>query len=195
MTEKTTSAVLCECQTEANKRMRRGIIKLLVAFLLALPSVTANAGLYACNNTTETLETTIGFIDPASKVWSSVGWYTLASGKCEEVVTGPLAHDSRGRFALFLYTQNNGAVWTRSNATFCIGRGGKIEGRENCEARGYETKWFEGICPDQDTFIVHYMPSGWVRTSRDSASNYVGINRPLGDIRQDCQLPKGAAFK
>ena len=116
-------------------------------FAVCLFVAPAEAALNICNKTTHLVKLALGRFDGA--IWSSAGWWTLQSHQCQVLVPGKLV----ARY-YYIYASDGGAGgWTGSRG-FCVANDDKftIEGRQNCEARGYERKGFfevdTGQAPD-----------------------------------------------
>jgi uncharacterized membrane protein len=106
----------------------------LAFLLLAAP---AQAGLSVCNKGKHPARVALGRFD--GRDWGSEGWWTLAPGRCSDVVKGKL--DAR---YYYLYgADGDSGVWDGATA-FCVGAGEKfsIAGRGNCAARGYDRRRF-----------------------------------------------------
>ncbi|HEX3810745.1 MAG TPA: DUF1036 domain-containing protein [Rhizomicrobium sp.] len=115
--------------------------------LLALASAPAHAGFAVCNKTAAAAKVAIGRFNGTD--WMSEGWWTVAAGKCQTLVTAPL----NARY-YYLYASDGGTgVWDGSKG-FCVAATGKFTavGRARCAARGYGRKEFfevdTGQAPD-----------------------------------------------
>jgi uncharacterized membrane protein len=112
---------------------------------LALPALVfalaasgpAQAALSVCNKAKTQAKVALGRFD--GRDWRSEGWWTLAPGKCADVVPGKL--DAR---YYYLYAADGDAgVWDGGTG-FCVieDRKFSIAGRGNCAARGYDRRRF-----------------------------------------------------
>jgi uncharacterized membrane protein len=111
---------------------------LALAFAAALAAPPARADFRLCNNTTTRVSVAIAYTD--SKAWISEGWWNLAGGACETLLRGPLA----AQFYYVYAMDERGGEW-KDKAFMCTrDREFRIEGREDCYARGFDrTGFFE----------------------------------------------------
>ena len=107
----------------------------LTALFLALEP--AQAGFEVCNQATVPAKVALGRFD--GKVWRSQGWWVIAPGRCERILSGPL--DSR---FYYLYGTDGGSGTWNGDTFFCTqeGRSFNIPGRGQCAARKYDRKGF-----------------------------------------------------
>jgi uncharacterized membrane protein len=125
----------------------------------------ALADLRVCNQSSVRMDVSVGYSDPTLG-WTSRGWFTLPAGSCGSVISGRLTSS-----AYYLYAIGEGGrVWEGNTARqlqgsaanagvvgmkapFCISktkytipRKDHSNGNDlNCEAAGYESKWFVGF--------------------------------------------------
>ena len=105
--------------------------------LIALASAPAHAGFAVCNKSAKAAKVAIGRFNGTT--WMSEGWWEVAPGKCETLVTTAL--DAR---YYYLYASDGGSgVWDGSKG-FCVAANGKfhVEGRARCAVRGFDRKEF-----------------------------------------------------
>ncbi len=133
-----------------------GVFPVLVAgFLLAIVSGRAEADLTVCNQTREPAG--IALAMKTETLWSSEGWWTIEPGRCKTLLKGRLAKQDYFIHALHY---NVGGRW-EGEESFCVDRGSfTIEGRFDCEARGYEKAGFlkvdtKGKSDWQHTLVDH----------------------------------------
>jgi len=113
----------------------RFAIPLLGALVAAGP---ARADFRLCNQTSDRLSVSLAYTD--GKKWVSEGWWNLKPTACDTLVQGSLAAEFYYVYAM----DERGGEW-KGKAYMCTNdREFKIEGREDCFARGYErTGFFE----------------------------------------------------
>lgn len=109
----------------------------LLAGFFAVPA--AHADFRLCNQTVNRVSVALAYTD-SSRAWVSEGWWNLKSGACEVLVRGPLA----AQFYYVYAMDERGGEW-KDRAFMCTrDREFRIEGRENCFARGFDrTGFFE----------------------------------------------------
>jgi uncharacterized membrane protein len=112
----------------------RTVLLILAALAVAGP---AQAGLSICNKGKFPARVALGRFD--GKDWSSEGWWTVAAGKCADVIGTPL----NARYYYLYGTDTASGVWDGAT-TFCTTRTEKfsITGRADCTRRGYDRKRF-----------------------------------------------------
>jgi uncharacterized membrane protein len=113
----------------------RFALPLLSALLAAS---TARADFRLCNQTSDRVSVALAYTD--GKIWVSEGWWNLKPTDCDTLVQGPLSAEFYYVYAM----DERGGEW-KGKAYMCTNdREFKIEGRQDCFARGYErTGFFE----------------------------------------------------
>jgi uncharacterized membrane protein len=109
------------------------------AFALGLiASGAARADLRMCNNTASRVSVALAYTDGQN--WVSEGWWNLKSLDCVTLLRGTLAAQYYYLYAM----DERGGEW-KGKASMCTSdREFKIEGRQDCYARGYDrTGFFE----------------------------------------------------
>jgi uncharacterized membrane protein len=98
----------------------------------------ARADFRLCNNTTTRVSVALAYTD--AKTWISEGWWNLKPGACETLLRGPLA----AQFYYVYAMDERGGEW-KDKAFMCTrDREFRIDGREDCFARGFDrTGFFE----------------------------------------------------
>lgn len=113
------------------------IITALSAVLFISLSGPVRADLTICNQTTEPAGVAVAARTAA--IWKSDGWWTVEPGRCKSLIKGRLSEQN---YYLHALHYNLGGRWD-GKETFCVDRGSfSIEGRLDCETRGYETAGF-----------------------------------------------------
>jgi uncharacterized membrane protein len=139
---------------------------IVVAVLIVFGTNTAAlADFRVCNQSSVRMKVSIGYPD-SNLGWTSRGWFDLADGSCISLIHGRLTSS-----AYYLYAMGEGGrVWEGNTATqwqdsaanarvvsmkapFCITqtkytipRKDHSKGNDlNCEAAGFESKWFIGF--------------------------------------------------
>lgn len=108
-----------------------------MALGLVLASNEARADLTICNQTQQPAGLALAMQN--GETWTSTGWWTVEASRCKTLLNGPLSAQS---YFLHGVHYNVGGRWEGAEE-FCIGRGSfTIEGRQECEARGYDTAEF-----------------------------------------------------
>jgi len=108
---------------------------LLGALAVAAP---ARADFRLCNQTADRVSVSLAYTD--GKKWVSEGWWNLKPTDCDTLLEGALA----AQFYYVYAMDERGGEW-KGKAYMCTNdREFKIEGRQDCFARGYErTGFFE----------------------------------------------------
>jgi uncharacterized membrane protein len=116
--------------------MRRGRAFISAALLLAATS--AKADFRVCNTTSSRISVSLAYTD--GQTWISEGWWNLKPNDCDTLLRGPLA----AQFYYIYGMDERGGEW-KGKAYMCTrDREFRIEGREDCLARGYDrTGFFE----------------------------------------------------
>lgn len=125
------------------KMLRRPVA--LACFLLTFAvSGAAQADFRLCNNTTTRVSIAIAYTD--GRNWLSEGWWNLRPTACETLLRGPLA----AQFYYVYAMDERGGEW-KGKAFMCTrDREFRIEGREDCFARGFERTGFFEIDTGRD---------------------------------------------
>jgi len=130
-------------------------------FLMALStgtlySGTAEAGFRLCNNTQSLVGVSIGY--RTSKGWVTEGWWRVPANSCASLIEGQLT----SRF-FYVYAEDadQGGQW-RGPVFMCTSdKEFKIDGIEDCFARGYErTGFFEVDTGEQGNWMVRLTEAG-----------------------------------
>ena len=96
----------------------------------ALKSVTP-AGFALCNDTAKAVAAAVG--EKTGGIWTSRGWWKIATGNCAQLTTSPLATDS-----IYLFVQKvAGPALVAGREQFCVvDIEFEIQGRLHCRTRG-----------------------------------------------------------
>lgn len=110
---------------------------LLAGLTIAAPGV-ARADFRLCNNTTTRVSVALAYTN--AREWISEGWWNVKPSSCETLLRGPLA----AQFYYVYAMDERGGEW-KDKAFMCTrDREFRIEGREDCYARGFDrTGFFE----------------------------------------------------
>jgi uncharacterized membrane protein len=125
-------------QKKQARQGRAGLYALPVFALLALfgQETPAQADFRLCNNTTNRISVSLAYTDGES--WVSEGWWNLKASVCETLLRGPLA----AQFYYIYAMDERGGEW-KGKAFMCTrDREFKIDGREDCFARGFDRSGF-----------------------------------------------------
>src|SRR5262245_12795520 len=105
---------------------------LVVALLLSMGAVPAQAALRVCNKTEHPIALALARIQ--QKQWISEGWWRLEPKGCQDILRGALK--ARYYYLRGVHLGADGA-W-ESTRYFCVAEGNfTIKGRENCRKRGF----------------------------------------------------------
>ena len=105
--------------------------------LQALSALPARANVSGCNTTENLVGVSVGYRE--SDKWMSEGWWRIPPGDCASVIEGTL---SARYFYLHAEDSVTGGQW-RGPVFMCTSsKEFKIEGLENCFARGHERAGF-----------------------------------------------------
>jgi uncharacterized membrane protein len=121
--------------------------------------ITADAtagGLRLCNKTTSRVGVAVGY--KLSEIWTTEGWWNVATGTCETLMAGPLV--SRFYY-IYAVDYDQGGVWG-GKATMCTrDKMFTIKGIDDCVARGFErTGFFEVDTGEQRSWTVQLTEPG-----------------------------------
>lgn len=134
-------------------------LAIILASGLASTGGEAQADLTICNQTQQPAGLALAM--KTGETWTSAGWWTVEASRCKTLVDGPLSAQT---YFLHGVHYNVGGSWHGAEE-FCIGRGSfTIEGRQECETRGYDTAGFFKI----DT----QGKPDWQHTLLDQAANH-----------------------
>tara|TARA_R110000824_G_scaffold118960_15_gene272330 strand:- start:18104 stop:19204 length:1101 start_codon:yes stop_codon:yes gene_type:complete len=80
---------------------------------------------------------------PAPGIWTTQGWTRILPGDCETALAGPLIKDDYYVFAHSVDAHQGATKFFSGSARFCtLSENFKIEGRDNCAMRGYDSHDF-----------------------------------------------------
>jgi len=103
----------------------------------ALASTGAQADFRLCNHSTTRVSVALGFYE---QKWITEGWWNLKPGACETLLRGTLV----AQFYYVYAMDERGGEWKGKSFLCTRDREFRIEGREDCFARGYDrTGFFE----------------------------------------------------
>ncbi len=109
-----------------------------------------HGGLRLCNRTSSQVGVAIGYKDQT--VWTTSGWWNVASNTCETIVAGPLV--SRFYY-IYAVDYDRGGAWKGPTIMCTRDKLFTIQGIEDCVARGYErTGFFEIDTGEQKNWTV-----------------------------------------
>lgn len=125
-------------------KMLRCAAVIAVSLLPLAVSGAARADFRLCNNSTARVSIAIAYTD--GRNWLSEGWWNLRPSACETLLRGPLAAQYYYVYAM----DERGGEW-KGKAFMCTrDREFRIEGREDCFARGFERMGFFEIDTGRD---------------------------------------------
>ncbi len=126
-----------------NQMVRRAFVS-AVLLAAAFAPASARADFRLCNNTNTRVSVAIAYTD--GKAWLSEGWWNLRPTACETLLRGPLA----AQFYYVYAMDERGGEW-KGKAFMCTrDREFRVDGREDCFARGYERTGFFEIDTGRD---------------------------------------------
>ncbi|BGE83790.1 hypothetical protein Ms3S1_02260 [Methylosinus sp. 3S-1] len=97
-----------------------------------------------CNNTSNRVSVALAYTD--GRGWLSEGWWNLRASDCETLLRGPLAAQYYYIYAM----DERGGEW-KGKAFMCTrDREFRIDGREDCFARGFDRTGFFEIDTGRD---------------------------------------------
>src|SRR5262249_5889035 len=101
-----------------------------------------------CNHTNEDVSLAIGFNSPATKEWTSEGWWTLKPGECS--VPAPVSGVLKARY-YYYYANSVSGNWG-DQYIFCVqDTKFHITGAKDCKSRGYKPEGFREIDVGEET--------------------------------------------
>jgi uncharacterized membrane protein len=122
-------------------------------------AITADAtagGLRLCNKTTSRVGVAIGY--KLSEIWTTEGWWNVATGTCETLMAGPLV--SRFYY-VYAVDYDQGGVWGGKAVMCTRDKMFTIKGIDDCVARGFErTGFFEVDTGEQRSWTVQLTEPG-----------------------------------
>ncbi|ATQ66653.1 DUF1036 domain-containing protein [Methylosinus trichosporium OB3b] len=115
----------------------------IVSFWLCATTA-AEADFRMCNNTSNRVSVALAYTD--GRGWLSEGWWNLRASDCETLLRGPLAAQYYYIYAM----DERGGEW-KGKAFMCTrDREFRIDGREDCFARGFDRTGFFEIDTGRD---------------------------------------------
>ncbi|NWH09076.1 MAG: DUF1036 domain-containing protein [Alphaproteobacteria bacterium] len=124
-------------------------LALISPLVLASP---AAAQFRLCNETKQPVRAAIGHNDGAG--WRSQGWYLIPAGGCRTLLKDPLV---ARYYYLFAVHQNIGGGWN-GDRYFCVAQSDfTIDGRTQCEERGYKAAGFYEVDTGEDSTWTSYL--------------------------------------
>jgi uncharacterized membrane protein len=124
--------------------MLRYFLSLAVVACCSCVSGAARADFRLCNNTSGRVSVALAYTD--GRAWLSEGWWNLRPSTCETLLKGPLAAQYYYVYAM----DERGGEW-KGKAFMCTrDREFRIDGREDCFARGYDRTGFFEIDTGRD---------------------------------------------
>ena len=122
----------------------RGAAPLLLFAVSGLWCGAARADFRLCNNTSSRISVSLAYTD--GQAWVAEGWWNLKASACETLLRGPLA----AQFYYVYAMDERGGEW-KGKAFMCTrDREFRIEGREDCFARGFDRTGFFEIDTGKD---------------------------------------------
>ena len=112
--------------------------------LLALTCLPARADFRVCNNSTGRISVALSYTDGTT--WTTEGWWNLKPNACEPILRGPLVAEFYYIYAM----DERGGEWKGSAFMCTLDREFRIEGRDDCYARGYDRSGFYEIDTGKD---------------------------------------------
>ncbi len=123
--------------------LRRLVTSVIFSCCLCAISA-AKADFRLCNNTNNRVSVALAYTD--GRNWLSEGWWNLRSAACETLLRGPLAAQYYYVYAM----DERGGEW-KGKAFMCTrDREFRIDGREDCFARGFDRTGFFEIDTGRD---------------------------------------------
>lgn len=120
------------------------LLALALSALGLLAPGEARADFRLCNNTAARISVALSYTD--GQAWVTEGWWNLKPSNCETLLRGPLA----AQFYYVYAMDERGGEW-KGKAFMCTrDREFRIEGREDCFARGFDRTGFFEIDTGKD---------------------------------------------
>jgi uncharacterized membrane protein len=116
---------------------RSSLVSLLFAIGFSMPS---EAALKICNKTAARVGIAVGV--SAQNLLSSEGWFNVKPGGCEEILMGDLG---TGPYFLHAIDYDRGGEWGGTELLCVSDNEFKIDGVQDCYARGYTRAGFRRI--------------------------------------------------
>jgi uncharacterized membrane protein len=134
---------------------------LMAAFLAGVPAA-AIADFRICNDTKNLVGAALGYREKGN--WVTEGWWQVPGETCATLIEGNL--NSR-YYYLYAEDADRGGQW-RGDIFMCTSeKQFRVEGVENCFARGYQrTGFFEVDTTEKDSWMVRLTESGQTGESR-----------------------------
>ncbi len=124
--------------------MFRGVSAFAAPLVVLAFAGSALADFRLCNNTTTRVSIALAYTD--GRNWLSEGWWNLRPSACETLLRGPLAAQYYYVYAM----DERGGEW-KGKAFMCTrDREFRIDGREDCFARGFDRTGFFEIDTGRD---------------------------------------------
>ncbi len=126
-------------------KMLRGLLFFVfTSAMCSLFTADARADFRICNNSASRISISLSYTDGTN--WTTEGWWNLKPNACEPLLRGPLAAQYYYVYAM----DEQGGEW-KGKAFMCtLDREFKIDGREDCYARGYDRTGFFEIDTGKD---------------------------------------------
>lgn len=144
-------------QTDGNAQAR--LVSDTSAPIGVAGGITADAtagGLRLCNKTTSRVGVAVGY--KLSEIWTTEGWWNVATGTCETLMAGPLV--SRFYY-IYAVDYDQGGVWGGKAIMCTRDKMFTIKGIDDCVARGFErTGFFEVDTGEQRSWTVQLTEPG-----------------------------------
>jgi uncharacterized membrane protein len=118
--------------------IRRRLASLVMLLCCACGIQGARADFRLCNKTSGRISVSVAYTD--GRNWLSEGWWNLRPAACENLLRGPLA----AQFYYVYAMDERGGEWKGKSFMCTRDREFKIDGRDDCFARGFDrTGFFE----------------------------------------------------
>ena len=124
--------------------MTRFFATLLLAAPVLAASGPARADFRLCNNGASRISVAVAYTD--GQAWVTEGWWNMKPAACEIVLRGPLA----AQFYYVYAMDERGGEWKGRSFMCTRDHEFRIEGREDCYARGFDRTGFFEIDTGKD---------------------------------------------